>query len=115
MLSNPGGDTLDALLFLGYVVEITDDGSITATQASQTLRGKASSGSIEWADRSAVFHIRERAYIARLRARISASGTTCGTTDERAAPGAHMSDRSAGVSSEAQRHNFRRPQAPSTQ
>ena len=118
MQANAGEDTLDALLFLGFVVEIADDGGITATQGSQTLRGKASSGTIEWADRSAMFHIKERAYIARLRARVSASGTARGATDEHSDPDTRisdMADRSAGESSEAQRHNSRRPSARSTQ
>jgi hypothetical protein len=76
MTSTDGEDVLDALLFLGYTVEIEDDGTITATNGSETLRGRAGLGAIEWADRSAVFHVRERAYIARLRARVQASQHT---------------------------------------
>jgi hypothetical protein len=73
MTSTDGEDVLDALLYLGYSVEIEDDGKITATNGVETLKGRAGSGSIEWADRSAVFHLRERAYIARLRDRVQAA------------------------------------------
>lgn len=104
MLPNDGEELLDALLFLGYAVEISDDGAITATQASQILRGKAASGTIEWADRSAMFHIRERAYIARLRARVDASGNASGAT--------HGADT---VRDEAQEGIANRPQALSVQ
>ncbi len=69
---NDGEEVLDALLLLGYSVEIADDGTITATNGAETLRGKAAMGTIEWADRSAVHRTRERAYLARLRARVQA-------------------------------------------
>jgi hypothetical protein len=69
---NDGEDVLDALLLLGFSVEIADDGTITATKGAETLRGQAALGTIEWADRSAVYRIRERAYLARLRARVQA-------------------------------------------
>src|SRR5262249_48301906 len=69
---NEGEEVLDALLLLGYSVEIADDGTVTATKGADTLRGKAAMGTIEWADRSAVHRIRERAYLARLRARVQA-------------------------------------------
>ncbi len=75
MPPNEGEEILDALLFLGYTVEITDDGAITATQGLQILHGKTALGAIEWADRSSVFRVKERAYIARLRARVTAAGT----------------------------------------
>lgn len=73
MATNDGEDVLDALLLLGYAVEIADDGTIIATDGKETLRGKAAIGTIEWSDRSAVYRMRERAYIARLRARVLAS------------------------------------------
>jgi hypothetical protein len=64
---------LDALLLLGYSVEIADDGTITATSGAETLHGKAAMGTIGWSDRSAVYRIREQAYLARLRARVQAA------------------------------------------
>jgi len=63
---------LDALLTLGYAVEIADDGTITATNCAQTLRGKAEHGAIEWADRSQTYHVIQQAYIVKLRQRIAA-------------------------------------------
>jgi hypothetical protein len=69
---NDGEEVLDALLLLGYSIEIADDGTITATNGADTLRGKAAMGTIEWSDRSAVHRTRERAYLARLRARVQA-------------------------------------------
>lgn len=66
-----GEQVLDALLALGYRVEITDDGKITATHGEQTLHGKAEHGSIEWADRSMTFHVLEQAYILKLRNRVA--------------------------------------------
>jgi len=73
MPANDGEEMLDALVFLGYTVDIADDGSIRATNGTETIHGKAWSGSIEWADRSAIYHVRERAYITRLRARVRAA------------------------------------------
>jgi len=67
-----GEQVLDALLALGYTVEIADDGAITATDGARTLQGKASQGAIEWSDRSATFRVLEQAYIARLRQRVRA-------------------------------------------
>lgn len=76
MATNDGEDVLDALLVLGYTVAIADDGTIIATNGKETLRGKAAIGTIEWPDRSAVYRMRERAYIARLRARVQAGQPT---------------------------------------
>jgi hypothetical protein len=56
---NDGEEVVDALLLLGYSVEIADDGTITAPKGAETLRGKAALGTIEWADRSAVDRICE--------------------------------------------------------
>ncbi len=71
MSNNTGEQILDALLTLGYAVDITDDGVITATDGQQTLRGKAEHGAIEWADRSQTYHVVQQAYIVRLRQRIA--------------------------------------------
>ena len=70
MLTNTGEQVLDALLVLGYSVEIADDGKITATDGRQTIHGKAEHGAIEWSDRSATYGVLEQAYIAKLRNRI---------------------------------------------
>ncbi|MGZ3602696.1 MAG: hypothetical protein ACXWQR_13040 [Ktedonobacterales bacterium] len=70
MLTNAGEQVLDALLVLGYSVEIADDGKITATDGKQTIHGKAEHGAIEWSDRSATYRVLELAYIAKLRNRI---------------------------------------------
>ncbi|MGZ3716443.1 MAG: hypothetical protein ACXVA4_13560 [Ktedonobacterales bacterium] len=70
MLTNAGEQVLDALLVLGYSVEIADDGKITATDGKQTIHGKAEHGAIEWSDRSATYRVLEQAYIAKLRNRI---------------------------------------------
>jgi len=71
MPANTGENVLDALLILGFHIEIDDDGTITATHQSQVLLGKAEHGSITWADRSQTFKVLEQAYIAKLRKRIS--------------------------------------------
>jgi hypothetical protein len=71
MATNNGEHVLDALLSLGYDVEITEEGKITATNGAQTLHGKAALGGIEWADRSLTFRVVELAYIAKLRKRVS--------------------------------------------
>lgn len=73
MATNTGEHVLDALLVLGYSVEIADDEKITATDGKQTLYGKAEHGAIEWSDRSSTHHVLERPYIAKLRKRISES------------------------------------------
>lgn len=73
MLTTTGEQVLDALLVLGYSVEIADDGKITATDGKQTLHGKAEHGAIEWSDRSLTYRVLEQAYIAKLRKRISES------------------------------------------
>jgi len=72
MPNNIGEQVLDALLTLSYAVDIADDGTITATNGTQTLRGKAEHGAIEWADRSQTYHIVQQAYIVTLRQRIAA-------------------------------------------
>lgn len=74
MANDNGERVLDDLIALGYVIDMTDDGKITATKDGQTLYGKAEHGAIEWADRSQVYAITEQAYIAQLRRRIAAAG-----------------------------------------
>jgi hypothetical protein len=72
MAADNGERVLDDLLVLGFVIELADDGKITATDATQTLHGKAQHGSIEWYDRAQVYAMTEQAYIAKLRQRIAA-------------------------------------------
>lgn len=72
MVTNEGEEVLEALLVLGYTVEIADDGSVVSTNGQETLHGKAAIGTIEWSDRSTVRRMLERAYIVRLRARVQA-------------------------------------------
>lgn len=73
MLTNSGEQVLDALLVLGYSIDIADDGKISATDGKQTIQGKVEHGAIEWIDRSSTYHVLEQAYIAKLRKRISES------------------------------------------
>lgn len=70
MLTNTGEQVFDALLSLGFDVDIADDGTITAIKGAQTLRGKAQHGTIEWSDRSLTYQVIEQAYIAKLRQRV---------------------------------------------
>jgi hypothetical protein len=72
MVSDKGERVLDDLILLGYAINISDDGAITATNGTQRLHGKAIHGAIEWSDRTMVYHVTEQAYITRLRARIVA-------------------------------------------
>ena len=74
MATDNGERVLDDLIALGYAIDMTDDGTITATKDGQTLHGKAEHGAIAWSDRSKVYSITEQAYIARLRRRIAAAG-----------------------------------------
>ena len=70
---NEGEQVLDALLLLGYSVDISDEGKITATKGTETVRGSAETGTIVWSDRSLTYHVLRQAYIARLRLRVQAS------------------------------------------
>jgi hypothetical protein len=83
---------LDALLLLGYAVEISDSGAITARLGSDVIEGQATAGTIEWRDRSAMFRVRERAYIVKLRARVHAAQVAAsrGPALEREGPEAHQ-------------------------
>ena len=69
MPANNGEQIFEALLALGYHIEIGDDGKITATNGSQTIRGKAEHGAIAWADSSEAYRVTEQAYVAKLRKR----------------------------------------------
>lgn len=71
MATDNGEHILDDLLVLGYAIEVSDDGKITATKDTHTVHGKAEHGAIAWSDRSVIFHIAEQAYIARLRQHIA--------------------------------------------
>ena len=70
MQVNEGEATLDALLLLGYSVEIGDNGEITATLGDEVIQGHTTATSIEWRNPSAMYRVRERAYIVQLRARV---------------------------------------------
>jgi hypothetical protein len=81
---------LDALLLLGYAVEISDSGAITARLGSDVIEGQATAGTIEWRDRSAMFRVRERAYIAKLRARVHAAQVAASRGPALERPEAHQ-------------------------
>ena len=70
MQANEGEATFDALLLLGYSVEIGDSGAITATLGDEVIQGQTTANTIEWRNPSAMYRVRERAYIAQLRARV---------------------------------------------
>ena len=70
MAVNTGEQIFEALLSLGYHVEISDGGKITATKDAQTIHGKAEHGTIEWSDSSQVYQVMQLAYVAKLRRRI---------------------------------------------
>ena len=44
--TNEGEQVLDALLLLGYSIEISDEGNVTATKGVDVLHGNAESGTI---------------------------------------------------------------------
>jgi hypothetical protein len=70
MTANEGEAGLDALLSLGYRVEIGESGMITATLGDEVIHGQTTAAAIEWRNPSAMYRVRERAYIAQLRARV---------------------------------------------
>ena len=70
MPANDGEGMFDALLLLGYAIEIDDSGAITATLGDEVIHGQTTANTIEWRNPSAMYRIRERAYIAQLRARV---------------------------------------------
>ncbi len=73
MATNEGEQVLDALLLLGYTIDISDEGKITATNGTDTIRGNVETGTIIWADRSLTYQVLRQAYITRLRLRVQAS------------------------------------------
>lgn len=73
MANNEGEQVLDALLLLGYSVDISDEGKITATNGNETIRGNVETGTIIWSDRSLNYQVLRQAYITRLRLRVEAS------------------------------------------
>jgi hypothetical protein len=70
MVANEGEAVLDALLLLGYSVEISESGAITATLGDAVIHGQTTANTIKWGNPSAMYRVRERAYIVRLRARV---------------------------------------------
>lgn len=73
MATNEGEQVLDALLLLGYSVDISDEGKITATKGTETVRGNVETGTIVWSDRSLNYQVLRQAYITRLRLRVQTS------------------------------------------
>ncbi len=67
MAVNDGEATFDALLLLGYSVEIGESGMITATLGDEVIHGQTTANAIEWRNPSAMYRVRERAYILHLR------------------------------------------------
>ncbi len=73
MATNEGEQVLDALLLLGYSIEISDEGKVIATKGPDVLHGSAESGTIVWSDRSLIYQVLRQANIARLRLRVEAA------------------------------------------
>jgi len=91
MTANEGEATFDALLVLGYSVEIGDSGEITATLGDEVIQGQTTATSIEWRNPSAMYRVRERAYIMQLRARVrDAQEVTASPGPRLERPGAHQ-------------------------
>lgn len=76
MTANEGEAMFDALLQLGYSVEIGDSGAITATLGDEVIQGQTTANTIEWRNPSAMYRVRERAYILLLRERIQQAQVT---------------------------------------
>jgi hypothetical protein len=70
MGAHEGEAALDALLLLGYSVEIGESGMITAILSDEVIHGQTTANAIEWRNPSAMYRVRERAYILQLRERI---------------------------------------------
>jgi hypothetical protein len=68
--SAEGEAVLDALLLLGYSIEIGESGMITATLGDEVIHGQTTANAVEWRNPSAMYRVRERAYILQLRERI---------------------------------------------
>ena len=90
MTANEGEAVLDALLLLGYSVEISDSGAITATLGDEIIFGQTTATSIEWRNPSAMYRVRERAYIAQLRARVRDAQVTTSPAPTLERPEAHQ-------------------------
>jgi hypothetical protein len=73
MATNEGEQVLDALLLLGYSIEISDERKMTASKGMDVLHGNAESGTIVWSDRSLIYQVLRQANIARLRLRVEAA------------------------------------------
>ena len=73
MAGNEGEQVFDALLLLGYTIEIDDEGSVTAAKGPDVLQGSVESGTVVWSDRSLMYQVLRQAYIARLRLRVDAA------------------------------------------
>jgi hypothetical protein len=90
MTANEGEATFDALLLLGYSVEIGDSGDITATLGDEVIQGQTTATSIEWRNPSAMYRVRERAHIMQLRARVHDAQVTTSPAPRLERPGAHQ-------------------------
>jgi len=90
MTANEGEATFDALLLLGYSVEIGDSGEITATLGDEVIQGQTTATSIEWRNPSAMYRVRERAHIMQLRARVRDAQVTTSPAPRLERPGAHQ-------------------------
>jgi len=82
MTVNEGEAGLDALLLLGYSVEIGESGMITATQGDEVIHGQTTANAIEWRNPSAMYRVRERAYILLLRERIQQAQVAAGRSSK---------------------------------
>src|SRR5690349_7245969 len=90
MTANEGDAMFDALLVLGYRVEIGDSGEIVATLGDEVIHGQTTATSIEWRHPSAMYRVRERAYIAQLRARVHDAQVTANRGPRLDRPDAHQ-------------------------
>jgi hypothetical protein len=90
MTVTEGEATFDALLLLGYSVEIGDSGDITATLCDEVIHGQTTATSIEWRDPSAMYRVRERAHTMQLRARVRDAQVTTSPAPRLERPGAHQ-------------------------
>ena len=89
MTANEGEAMFDALLVLGYSVEISDSGAVTATLGDEVIQGQTTATSIEWRNPSVMYRVRERAYIMQLRARVRDAQVTATPGPRLERPGAH--------------------------
>jgi hypothetical protein len=92
MTANEAEATFDALLMLGYCVEISDSGEITATLGDEVIHGQTTATSIEWRNPSAMYRVREQAYIMQLRARVHDAQVEANRGRRLERPEAHHTD-----------------------